>query len=182
MILIVLHAYPGLNGDCYVQRSGKGHGTESSSFPETWKRDCALSLHTVQSSCLLFPTPEQLSRDVGSQGTSLLLSVMFQSPPGAGGRGAEKQPMWGLSAQTPLPAPLESAELSQQMVLLAHASAEQFCKRNNQGKTERGQSWRWEPAQTQAHTDQGISHHCHFPLKAKQLSVLLSYYCPAFLH
>lgn len=43
-------------------------------------------------------------------------------------------PTEGLPAPLPLPAAPDSARFSQQMVLLAHASAEKFCERNNQGK------------------------------------------------
>lgn len=99
--------------------------------------------------------------------------------------GPKKWLQRGLSAPLPLPAPLACATFSQQMVLLAHASAEKFCKRiNNQGKKiELAESWWcWESTQTQAHTDQGIiviatstQKPCNFPF-------LLSCYCPAFLH
>lgn len=49
MILIVLHAYPGLKGDSYVQRARH----RELFFPETRKKDCASSPHAVWSLCLL---------------------------------------------------------------------------------------------------------------------------------
>lgn len=75
-----MYSYPGLNGDCYMQSSGKGHRTESSSFPETWKRDCAWSLRTVQRLCLPFLGPGQPSREAVRWGTSSMLNVMIKAP------------------------------------------------------------------------------------------------------
>ncbi|KAK4832961.1 hypothetical protein QYF61_026787 [Mycteria americana] len=92
-----------------------------------------------------------------------------------------QEPSWGRRARgrkaaatgavspLPLPAPPDGARFSQQMVLLAHASAEKFCERNNQGK-KRARI----VAVLGVNTDSGshgISHHCRFQLKAKQLSV-----------
>lgn len=54
------------------------------------------------------------------------------------------------------------ARLSQQMVLLAHISAEKFSQRKIVEKIELEKMWCWEWMQHRAHRDHGISHHCHF--------------------